>query len=296
MHHVWSLLTWRRVDAVVIAGFSGRSFVMAEVAMALCRLRRVRTVLFLHGGNLPVFGSEHRHRVERVLLAADLVLAPSDFLASTFRDWGVDVRIIPNVLALDRYRYAPRSGARPHLLWMRTFNPTYAPEMAVRVLAKVLERHPDARLSMAGADQGSLASTLAEIERLGVGDSVEMLGYLDLEGKCRAFAANDIYLNTNVVDNMPVSLLEAAASGLVPVATAVGGIPALVTDGVDGVLVDSGDEEAMVARVLELIEDPELYARLSAGARRLAERSGWPEVRKQWEHQFSYLLPELWVA
>lgn len=296
LHHVVSLLTWRRIDAVVIAVFSGRSFVMAEVATALCRLRRVRTVLFLHGGNLPVFGPAHRRRAERVLLGADLVLAPSDFLASTFRDWGVDVRIIPNVLALDRYHYEPRTAARPRLLWMRTFHPHYAPEMAVRVLARVRERHPEVRLGMAGADQGSLESTLAEVERLGVGDSVDMLGYLNQEGKRAAFDANDIYLNTNVVDNMPVSLLEAAASGLVPVATAVGGIPSLVTDGVDGALVDSGDEDAMVARVLELLEDPERFARLSAGARQLALRSGWPEVRKKWEHEFSYLLPELWVA
>ena len=56
---------------------------------------------------------------------------------------------------------------------------------------------------------------------------------------------HDIFLNTNVVDNTPVSVLEAAASGLVPVATAVGGVPKLLTDDVDSLLVASGDDEAM---------------------------------------------------
>ncbi len=132
-HQMISLLSWRRVDVLVIAVFSGRSFWIAELATRLGRLTDKRMVLFLHGGNLPVFGPEHRRWVERVLARSDLVLAPSPFLARTFREWGIDVRVIPNVLAIENYDYLAREAARPRLLWMRTFHEHYDPLMAVRV-------------------------------------------------------------------------------------------------------------------------------------------------------------------
>jgi glycosyltransferase involved in cell wall biosynthesis len=100
-----------------------------------------------------------------------------------------------------------------------------------------------------------------------------------------------VFWNTNLVDNMPVSVLEAGASGLVIVATAVGGIPALVRDGTDGVLVDAGDDEAIARTVLELLDDPERAAALSQGGRAMAERSGWPQVHEQWRQELELILP-----
>ena len=292
LHHILAILTWWRVDLIVVAVFSGRSFIMAEVATALGRLTGKRMILFLHGGNLPVFGPQHRRRVERVFRRADRILAPSGYLAATFRDWGYDVHIVPNVLDIDAYPYRERSAASPNLLWMRTFHEHYDPLMAVRVFAKVLERHPDARLTMGGADQGLLDATRAEAERCGVADRIDFAGYLRGDAKVAALDRCDIFLNTNVVDNMPVSVLEACASGLVPVATAVGGVPDLLQDGVDGILVDAGDVDAMTAAVLDLLDSPDRYARMSAECRKLAERCSWPQVRRCWEEELSLLLPE----
>jgi len=290
-HQILSILSWRSVDVMVVAVFSGPSFWIADFSSFLGKLTGKRVVLFLHGGKLPEFGPAHRRRVERTLQRADLVLAPSDFLASSFHAWGLDVRVVPNVLSLDRYDHRHRTSAEPRLLWMRTFFEHYDPLMAVRVLARVAAEVPDVRMTMAGADQGLLAATKAEAERLGVLDRIEFPGYIGAEEKRRAMAEHDIFLNTNVVDNTPVSVLEAAASGLVPVATAVGGVPKLLTDDVDSILVDSGDDEAMAAAVLRLLADPDLVSRLSAGARRVAEASGWEAVRRRWEAQLALLLP-----
>lgn len=290
-HQIISILSWRRVDLLVVAVFSGTSFWIAELATRLGRLTGKRLVLFLHGGNLPVFGPEHRRWVESVLQRADLVLAPSDFLAETFRSWGIDVRVIPNVLAIEKYHYVERSGSRPALLWMRTFHEHYDPLMAVRVLERVSRVHPEVTMTMAGADQGLLEATRAEAERLGVSQRISFPGYMLEDAKRQAFASHDIFLNTNVVDNMPVSVLEAAASGLVPVATAVGGIPSLLTDGRDSILVAAGDDEAMAASVLELLGSPAQFAAMSRHARELAERSAWPAVQQKWEEQLELLLP-----
>lgn len=294
LHQLYSLVTWRDVDVVVVAVFSGPSFWIADFASFLSsRVRHRRIILFMHGGNLPVFGPSHERRVKRVFDRADLLLAPSSFIAEVFRNWGYDVRIIPNVLNIDRYRYAPRAVARPRLLWMRTFHEHYDPILAVEALALVRERHPDATLTMGGADHGLLDATRARVAELGLEDHVTFAGYLTPEAKVQAFADHDVFLNTNRVDNMPISVLEAAASGLVPVATAVGGIPAMLTDDRDAVLVPAGDPQALAVAITGLLEDPDRYARLSRGARALAETTAWPAVHDRWRAELDLLLPEL---
>ena len=249
-----------------------------------------RTIVYLHGGSLGTWGGSHVRRVRRALRRADLVAAPSPFLADEFRRWGFDVRLIPNVVAIERYPYRHRTSARPRLLWMRTLHDIYHPEMAIEVLAVVATRHPDATLTMAGADRGKLEGLVALADRLGVGDRVSFPGYLGFADKIAALEEHDLFLHTNRVDNMPVSVIEAAASGLVPVATSVGGIPHLLTDGVDARLVDDGNVAAMADAVLDLLADDAQYAALGRAARRLAERSGWPAVRARWREELQRVL------
>lgn len=296
-HQILCLLRWRgEVDVVIVAVFSGPSFWIADFASLLSRWNGSRTVLFLHGGSLGQFGPAHRRRLARTFDRADLILAPSGFLADEFRAWGYDVRCIPNVLAIERYEHRHRERARPRLLWMRTFHEHYHPEMAVEVLARVVETHPDAEMTMAGADRGLLEPVRALARTRGVGDRITFPGYMDFESKRRAFTDHDIFLNTNRVDNMPVSVLEAAASGLVPVATEVGGIPDLLTDGVDSLLVPDGDVTAMADAVLALLAEPERYAALGTEARALAELSSWPAVHRRWREELRRLLPTTEVS
>jgi L-malate glycosyltransferase len=292
LDQIVSILRWRRVDVLVVSVFSGDSFWIAELATRLGRLTGKRLVLFLHGGNLPVFGPQHRDWVERVLRRADLLVAPSAYLADTFRDWGLDVRIIANTLPIEQYEFVAREQARPALLWMRTFYDDYDPLMAVRVVERVAAVHPDVRVTMAGADQGLFAATVAEAGRRGVADRIDFPGYILPEAKATALAEHDIFLNTNVVDNMPVSVIEAAAAGLVPVATSVGGIPALLSDGHDSVLVAPHDDAAMADAVLALLDDPSRFAALSRRARALAEHSSWTAVQARWEQELSLLVPQ----
>ena len=297
LHQLFAVaFLWRDVDVVVIAVFSGRAFTIADFASLLSRrIGHKKMIMFMHGGNLPVYGPAHRRRVQRVFDRADRLLAPSEFIAKAFRPWGYDIHIIPNVLNITRYTYVERTEARPALLWMRTFHEHYDPILAVEVLARVAELHPDVTMDMGGSDYGLLAATEQRAAELGVSDRITFRGYLDFEAKLAAFDRNDIFLNTNVVDNMPVSVLEASASGLVSVATAVGGIPDLLTDGVDSLLVPAGDVDAMSEAVLGLLADPARYAELSRNARRLAERSSWSAVRPMWRDEIQAVCPTLSV-
>src|SRR5262245_56483075 len=143
---------------------------------------------------------------------------------------------------------------------------------------------------MAGQDKGLEFEIRRLAEELGLNGAVHFPGFLDMAAKVKEGDAADIYINTNHVDNMPVTVVEACAMGLPVVATAVGGVPDLLTDGETGLLVPDNDDQAMTAAIQRLLNDPALAMRLSTNGRLLAERSSWEQVRPLWERIFAEVM------
>ena len=309
-----SLVAWRNeIDLVIHQVFSGPAFAVTDAASALCLVLGLRQVFALHGGALPEFAAAHPRWFDRVLRRADFIVAPSAYLveqlglkkgeSADYTDFEhqesvesvksvvcSSVRVIPNILEIDKYPYRHRAAVAPRLLWMRTFHDVYHPQLAVETLADLRRTHAEATLTMAGQEKGLHEAVAALARERGLGGAVRFPGFLDAAGKAREFAAHDIYLNTNRVDNMPVSVLEAAAFGLPVVATAVGGIPYLLRDGATALLTPPGDAAAMAAAVRRLLVEPRLAAALSANGRRLAESCAWEPVRDQWLGLFQEAL------
>lgn len=282
---VVTLARRRRVtDLVVLDVYGGLSFVVEDIVSRLCTRFRLPLVMVLHGGGFPAFIRAHPHWYRRGLQRASQLVAPSPFLAQTMADaFRFDVQVIPNVIDLKHYPYRRRRQVGPNLFWMRSFHDLYHPELAIDVLAQLRRIYPQARLVMGGKDKGLLAPVAQLAQTYGVADAVEFVGFLDMAGKQLQMGRCDIYLNTNRVDNMPVTVLEAGAFGLPIVATDVGGIPYLLTHDETALLVPNEDPEAMTQAIVRLIETPGLADQLSEQGRALAERSSWEVVRPQWE-------------
>jgi L-malate glycosyltransferase len=280
----------RDVDVWIVMTFSGRGFAMADAQTWLAKATGRPVVVHLHGGNLPAFTRRHPRWGRRVLRRGDHRVAPSAYLRAELEHLGCDVEVIPNVIDLADYDHRERSTLAPRILWMRTFHELYAPELAIDVLVRVLAQHPTAELTMAGQDKGLLERTRAHAVAAGVADRVRFPGFLDPAGKRAELAAHDVFLNTNRVDNMPVSVVEAGAAGLPIVATAVGGIPFLLDDGASALLTPPDDADALAAAVCRVLADPELARTLSRGGRAVAERSSWPVVESRWDATLAVLL------
>lgn len=294
---VRSIHTWSgEVDVVVVMVFSGPAFAITSLACATAAAAGLPVVLWLHGGNLPDFARRHPRWVANVLRRAQAIVAPSAYLAGaadagrgTGRSGGAAM-IIPNLLGTTVGSFTPRAPLRPRLLWMRTFHPLYRPEWAVETLARLVDRHPDATLTMAGQDRGGMGAAQARARSTGLGDHVRFAGFLDAAGKERAFADHDLFLNTTATDNAPVSLLEAAAHDLPIVSTAVGGIPDLFPDRVAAVLAD--DPRGLADAVSELLTDADLATSISASAHERSTECTWERVGPRWRRLLADITRE----
>lgn len=279
---LWTVGRWRRrVDVLVIAVFSGPGFWLADATSRLAKWLGIPQVLVLHGGDLPDYRRLHPLRVDACLGRADAVVAPSPYLASRVPSQH-RIEVIPNTFDLGTIPFRKRRLLQPRLLWMRTFHLIYNPLLAIEALALLHETHPEASLTMAGQEKGMLGDCVRRTHELGLDGSVDFPGYLDEERKRDAFAAHDLFLNTNDVDNTPVSVLEAAGAGLPVVATAVGGLPFLLEDQRSALLVPPGDPAAMAEAVRRLLDDDDLAESLSLNGHRRATESDWTSVGPKW--------------
>jgi L-malate glycosyltransferase len=119
--------------------------------------------------------------------------------------------------------------------------------------------------------QGQLeAQTRALHERLGLGGRVMLLGRRD--DAVRVLAACDLFTLASDNEGLPVAVMEALALGLPVVATAVGGVPEAVTDGVEGLLVPPKQPEALAGAIAALARDPARRVEMGAAARAASAR------------------------
>jgi glycosyltransferase involved in cell wall biosynthesis len=276
----------RRDDYAIaqVEVFSGPAFFWAEVVgFALKRLAKP-FVLTLHGGNLPAFAARWPGRARRLLGAADVVTAPSAYLASGLRPYCGAIRVIPNPVEIAAYPWRERNSAAPKLVWLRAFHEIYNPVMAVKAAAILAPDFPTLSLAMAGPDKGdgSLRQSMAAAAAAGLNGRIRFLGQVEKREVPRVLGQADLFLNTANVDNAPVSVIEAMACGLCVVSTNVGGIPYLLRHGQEALLVPPGDVAAMAGAVRRLLESDELCLTLSRNARSAAGAFNSPGVVATW--------------
>jgi glycosyltransferase involved in cell wall biosynthesis len=192
----------------------------------------------------------------------------------------VSSTVVPNIVNLEAFHPAMCRPATPHLIVTRNLEPIYDIDTAIRAFAIVVAAHPDARLTVAGS--GPSLSQLAKLtEQIGVADRVRFTGRLDNAVVPELYRSASVLVNSSLVDNMPISLLDAMASGVPIVSTNVGGIPYLVEHGKTALLVPPGDPATMAAAILRLTRDLQLAEQLAEAGLEAVQRYAWSDVRSK---------------
>jgi glycosyltransferase involved in cell wall biosynthesis len=256
---------------------------LATPALIVARLRQRPVIINYRGGNADEFFAGAPKHVLGLLARASLRVTPSTFLLRVFSGYGLTAEVIPNIIDLSRFSpVAPRSfGDAPHLVVTRNLEPIYDMPTAILAFALIRTAFPQARLTIAGTGP-ELSRLQTLVAKLGLQNSVRFVGRVANEDMPDLYASADCLLNPSTVDNMPISILEAFASGVPVVSTCAGGIPDLVEDGVSGLLVPVGDPQAMAREALQVLQNAGLAAALRQAGLAQAGRYAWPQVRRLW--------------
>lgn len=286
----WPLL-WRelrRADLVHAFSASYASFLLAPVpALIVARLLGRPALLNYHSGEAP----DHLQRspLARAILArAGVIVVPSRFLVEVFRSFGLPAEAIANVVDRGRFRYRVRDSIRPRLLSTRNLEDNYNVACTVRAFARVQARHPEATLTVvgAGSHDGPLRTLAATLGLRGI----RFVGRVAPADMARHYDEADVYVQTPAVDNMPLSVLEAFASGLPVVSTAAGGVRTMVAHDVNGLLAPLDDDAAIAASIERLLAEPGLGSRLAEAGYRETEALAWEAVRERWRAAYRRLV------
>lgn len=281
-----ALLRLRQADVVHVFSASYWSFVLAPLpAILAARSLGKRVVLHYHSAEAPDHLARWGLLVHPWLRLADEIVVPSEFLQKIFATHGYRTCVIRNIVDTSRFSYRERRPLRPRFLSTRNLGPHYRVDNTLEAFARIQLRRPDATLTVAG--YGSEESRLRGLAAsLGL-NGVRFVGRVDPEGMPRLYDEADIFLNSSVIDNQPVSVLEAFAAGLPVISTQVGDLAALVRDGETGVGVPPGDPGAMAEAVMTLLADHERAVGIARRARHEVERYTWPYVRGRWATIYS---------
>jgi glycosyltransferase involved in cell wall biosynthesis len=290
-----AIIKERRATIIQTSGI--RDMLLAAMVVRGTRAYGQRPLVAVTSHNSYMWTSKTKSRISAMLIRvlADGVVTLASFLERRLVSLGVPDGIIctiPN--PVDTLQFCPPddhapcvgAGCRPDIptdiVCVGVLRPAKGQETLLRAAARVVRRHPQARFHFVGADYfrtgyESVLVTLAA--RLGLSGSVEFLGDVEHSAVACVLREADTVVCPSHMEMCPVSVIEALSCGRPTVASSVGGIPDLIDQGVNGMLVPATDEKALADALVLVLEDVNLRRSLGSKARASAlERFSRPVV------------------
>lgn len=288
-HMCFTVIKYRnKTNFMLVDTFSTSNFYFSLITTQLARIFKIKYIPILHGGNLPERITKHPFLSKLIFKNSYKNIAPSLYLKKAFEKEGYKTYCIPNVLEIEKYQFKKRALLSPKVLWVRAFKKIYNPTMAIEVLQKVKVQYPAATLCMVGpTHDASFENVKALVSKYNLNSSVSFTGVLPKEKWHELATEFDIFINTTNFDNTPVSVMEAMALGLPVISTNVGGIPYLINDKEDGILVQKNNATEMANQVIELIKNERLANSIQEKALQKVTNFSWHVVKQEWFKVFN---------
>jgi len=282
-----NLIKIRKSNIVHILASSGLNFYIFSIpALFVSKLLRKKTIIHYHGGGAHDFFRNKRWLLKSSNLFIDKLVVPSGFLQDVFSKFGYTSTIIPNAINLTTFKFELRTEIRPNILSVRNFTSLYNISCAIRAFKVLHTDIPEARMIIAGdgVEKDKLISLAKELE---LDKAIEFVGNIPNDMMASLYKKSDILINTSNIDNMPVSILEAQAMGLVVVTTDPGGIPYIIENKINGFTTDINNDKKLGKHLITAVRNQELSISMIVEGRKSISNMDSLKVLQQWIHLYN---------
>lgn len=272
-------LSWRvrRGDVVHIHFASGASSRRKTMIARLALARGARVILHAHGGGYREYwrsmNSLERAFTLKTLQRVQRLVVLGEQWQSFFASIGVTpqrIVALPNPVVLPRHIPQRVVGREVRLLFLGLIDRRKGAFDLVDAIARIAPSMRT-RLRAVIAGNGATDELRLHAAKLGVADLVDVREWVDAQERDRLLAASDMFVLPSYAEGLPMSVLEAMAWGLPTICTPVGSVHEFVKDGVNGLLVQPGQVDALTQAIERLAADQELRSRLGRVARATVE-------------------------
>lgn len=280
------LLMLGRVAVVHCHAAMKGSFWRKSIFALLARAAGVPVVFHLHGGVMKAFVARQPVVLQRlialILEKQSVVLVLSQSWASYVKSIAprATVTVLPNyVVVPDRVEYE-QEGTSPRasvdVLYLGVINAAKGIYDLLQAFKIALEGSPDLRLIIGG--KGEVEQAQAYARQLGIESRVVFAGWVTGQQKTALLRQAQIFVLPSYNEGLPISILEAMSWRLPIISTRVGGIPEVVREGQDGLLITPGDQQSLAIALMSLSQDFSLRQAMGESARRQIEKHYSKEV------------------
>lgn len=283
------LLLRRRVRLVHSHMAMRGSFWRKSLFNGTARAFGVPVLAHLHGSEFREFHAALPSRLQRLVTREFEACTEVLVLSQEWADFvlgiapSARVKVLPNYVRMPAAVASTAASATGEVvgLFLGVIGQRKGVFDLLPALAQALPVAPGLRLRIGG--NGDVDAARARARELGVEEQVEFLGWVSGDNKAKALAEAQFYVLPSHNEGLPMSLLEAMAYGLPVISTRVGGIPGLVRDGTEGLLVNAGDVSALSDAMVRMASD--------ASWRQMAGHAARAHVQQDFSD--AVVLPEL---
>lgn len=252
-------------NAIHAHGCSGKSFTRKSIVLSWARILGFRTIFHCHGGGFRDFvDAAGKERVCRKLhrCTAVAVLTPKwkDYFSNTLECKNVEV--VPNIVAPTCPKAEPRSVAQGEAINFLFLGKICAEKGLwdiIDVVAANQHRYRG-RLHLHIGGQGDVEEMNRRIHDAAIGDMVTWHGVVQGREKDELLRNSHVMLLPSYIEGLPLTLLEAGVYAMPAIVSNVGGIPELISDGVNGIMIEAGNREQLAEGIDRYLEHPDKIA------------------------------------
>lgn len=269
-----ALVRYRRImpeyDIVHLHISARGSYKRKSIMARMARKAGKRIILHDHDGEFAKAfeegGDDYRRDVRETFGVADRVVV----LSEEWRDYFAENVCDPNkIIVVHNGVAVPAKPCSPcshqDVLFLGRLDANKSPDVLLRASRDVLKRFPETKIVFGG--DGEIENNKAIAKELGIENRCEFHGWVSGSDREALFERAAVYCLPSKNEGLPMSLLEAMARGIPAVATPVGGIPQVIDDGVNGMLVPVGDCCALATALCEALDSSELRKSMGYKAR-----------------------------